>query len=121
MTDQPFGGLDLCSCKRGFFTLRDCNYPAVANCTVCSRRICQEHLGEGGACVECLGKRAEQGALNPADPTQSAVGYRTSWYERRRYAPMWWGSDDPYYYDMGYRWYDDDFGDDDDGGGFGDS
>jgi hypothetical protein len=47
-----FGGLDLCSCKRGFFTLRDCANPAVATCKACSRRICQQHLSEPEYCVE---------------------------------------------------------------------
>ncbi len=117
---MSLGGLDTCACKRGFFTLRDCGRPATASCSVCSRRVCAEHLAEGGLCVECLAKRSEQGAFDPADPTLSAVGYRTRWYERRSYSPMWWGTADPYYYDTGYRWYDDDF-DDDDGGGFGDS
>ena len=28
-----FGGLDLCACKRGFFTLRDCANSAIATCT----------------------------------------------------------------------------------------
>jgi hypothetical protein len=111
--------LDLCSCKRGFFTLRDCANPAVATCGVCSRRICAEHLTDGDVCAECRAKRDEQSAM---DPALGAVGYRTRWYERRSYQPMWWGTNDPYYYDMGYRWYDDpSYNDDDDGGGFGDS
>ena len=29
-----FGGLDLCSCKRGFFTLRNCANGAVTSCSM---------------------------------------------------------------------------------------
>jgi hypothetical protein len=109
---EVFGGLDLCSCKRGFFTLRDCANPAAATCSACSRRICSEHLAPSGICKECAAKRDE-------DEDLGAVGYRTQWYQRRSYAPVWWGTSDPYYYDTSYRWYDDD--QDDDGGGFSDS
>ena len=74
-------------------------------------------LAEPGLCVECAAKNAEGRTF--ADPTQAAVGYRTRWYDRRGYRPMWWGSNDPYYYDtLDYRWYDSGDFQDDDGGGF---
>jgi hypothetical protein len=114
------GGIDMCSCKQGFFTLRDCTNMAATTCTQCTRRICGKHLAEPGLCVECAAKNDEGRTFE--DPTQAAVGYRTRWYDRRGYRPMWWGSNDPYYYDtVGYRWYDNDDITDDDGGGFGDS
>lgn len=142
---MSLGGLDPCACKRGFFTLRDCGQAATATCAICSRRVCQEHLApEQGqpVCVECAARQEEQAgaagtgapagaagiaaapgpALGPPlerlTPTASAVFWRTRYYRRRNYGPMWWGTRDPYWNDWGYRWYDDD---DDDDGGFGDS
>jgi hypothetical protein len=120
---SAFGGLDLCACKRGFFTLRDCANPASGSCSVCTRRVCAQHLTQGSACVECVAKRDEEEALGPdVDPTLGAVRYRTSWYRSSGYSPMWWGTSDSYYSDTDYRWYDDSGDDrDDDGGGFEDS
>ena len=45
--------LDLCACKRGFFTLRDCGKPATTSCQLCTRRVCDEHLAPrvDGGCV----------------------------------------------------------------------
>jgi hypothetical protein len=122
VSDAPFGGLDLCSCKRGFFTLRDCANSAAATCSVCSRRICQQHMTQDGTCVECAAKRQENAAFID-DPTGSAVRYRQRWYQSSGYDPIWWASSDPYWNDQGYRWYDDPAYDDanDNDGGFGDS
>ena len=148
---SPAGsGIDQCACKRGFFTLRDCGNAATSTCSICSRRVCDEHLAprvDTKVCVECAAKQEEQ---NPAEqtgqpqvpgqpqtpgqpqqpgmgpplqrltPTSTAAFWRSRYYRRRDYQPMWWGTYDPFWDDYGYRWYDDDR-DDDDGGGFGDS
>ena len=114
-----FGGLDLCACKRGFFTLRDCSHSATATCGECSRRICPEHLTAAGSCVECAAKRDEDVALDE-DVTGYAVRARHRWYRSGSYDPVYWGTSDPYWNDTDYRWFDG-TGDDDDGGGFGDS
>ena len=111
--------LDLCACKRGFFTLRDCANTAAATCTACSRRICAEHMTPAGLCVECAAKRQEDEALGD-DATGYAVRSRHRWYRTGDYSPVYWGTSDPYWHDTDYRWYDDP-GDDDDGGGFSDS
>jgi hypothetical protein len=140
------GGLDTCACKRGFFTLRDCSNPASTSCSICTRRICNDHLAprvDSQVCVECAAKQEEgtlgttapqagqpgapgqeqAPALGPQlerlDPTSAAVRYRSRYYRSYNYEPMWWGSYDPYWNDYDYRWYGDD--DDDDGGGFSDS
>ena len=90
---MSLGALDLCACKRGFFTLRDCANAASTSCSACSRRICDQHLTQGAICVECAAKREEDSALGPdADPTLEAVRYRTSWYRSSGYSPVWWGS-----------------------------
>jgi hypothetical protein len=119
-----FGGLDLCSCKRGFFTLRDCANGATATCRTCSRRICPQHLAEPDLCVECAARNAEDRALDPAgNPTYAANRYRNRWYDNSGYQPVFWGTSDTYWTDNDYRFYDQGGGDfdDDDGGGFGDS
>ncbi len=124
----PLGGLDLCACKRGFFTLRNCASGAVTSCTTCSRRICEDHMAPGGICVECAAKRDEDASDDPERidlaPTRSAARYRRHWYSSSGYEPMYWATYDPYWSDVGYRWYDDpnvsdDY--DDDGGSFDDS
>jgi hypothetical protein len=125
-----FGGLDLCSCKRGFFTLRDCANSATATCRTSPRRICSQHLAEPESGVECAARQAEDRALDePLDhagnPIDSAVRYRTRWYRAGGYSPVFWGTSDVYWTTNDYRYYDeggssDDY-DDDDGGGFGDS
>jgi hypothetical protein len=143
---SPAGsGLDPCACKRGFFTLRDCGNEARNTCSLCSRRVCDEHLAprvDAKVCVECAAKQEEGQApgqqppagqpqaggqqpgfgppLQRMTPTGTAAFWRTRYYRRRDYEPMWWGTYDPFWNDYGYRWYDDDR-DDDDGGGFGDS
>jgi hypothetical protein len=135
------GGLDPCACKRGFFTLRDCSNTATTTCSLCSRRVCDEHLApriDTKVCVECAARQEEEGTARPGqpaaasqeqqpgpplerlDPTDRAVRWRTRYYRSYDYSPMWWGTYDPYWDDYGYRWYGDD-DDDDDGGGFGDS
>jgi hypothetical protein len=142
------GGLDTCACKKGFFTLRDCPNPATTSCSICSRRVCDEHLApriDTKVCVECAARQEEEGTARPGqaaaglgavpeeeqqtafgqplerlDPTGRAVRWRTRYYRSYDYSPIWWGSYDPYWNDWDYRWYGDD-DDDDDGGGFGDS
>ena len=148
---SPAGsGIDQCACKRGFFTLRDCGSAATSTCSICSRRVCDEHLAprvDTKVCVECAAKQEEQNPAEqtgqpqvpgqpqtPGQPQQPGTGpplqrltatstaafWRSRYYRRRDYQPMWWGTYDPFWDDYGYRWYDDDR-DDDDGGGFGDS
>ncbi len=144
-------GIDLCACKRGFFTLRDCSNEATNTCSLCSRRVCDEHLAprvDAKVCVECAAKQEEgqapgqqppagqpqaPGQQQPGDrpgfgpplermnPTGTAAFWRSRYYRRQNYDPMLWGTYDPFWNDYGYRWYDDDRDDDDDGGGFGDS
>jgi hypothetical protein len=132
------GGLDTCACKRGFFTLRDCGNPATTTCSICSRRICDEHLAprvDAKVCAECAAKQEEDAAagapqpttpdyglgppLERLDPTSFALRRRRRYYRNYDYSPMWWGTYDPYWNDYDYRWYGD--GGDDDGGSFGDS
>lgn len=65
-------GLDMCACKRGFFTLRDCGNEATNTCSLCSRRVCDEHLAprvDAKVCVECAAKQEEG-----QDPSQQSAG-----------------------------------------------
>ena len=85
--------LDLCACKRGFFTLRDCANAATASCTVCTRRICPDHMTAAGVCVECAAKRDEDAALTD-EATSYAVLARHRWYRSGGYSPVYWGTTD---------------------------
>lgn len=140
--------IDQCACKRGFFTLRDCPNQATTACSICTRRVCDEHLAprvDARVCVECAARQAEQQAPGAAQarpgapPGRAAVRPRgvfgteeemsdpTVPYRARRrfydtydYHPWWWASrwGDPYYDDYDSRYM---FEDEDDAGGFGDS
>jgi hypothetical protein len=140
---MSFGGIDLCACKRGFYTLRDCGRPATSACSLCSRRVCDEHLApriDTQVCTECAARQEEEGAVQQTavrqtgDPFGSyepagsgfareasfrATRFRFGYYQSYRYRPMYWGTYDPYWDSYGYRWYGDD--DDEDDGGFDDS
>jgi hypothetical protein len=70
------GGLDTCACKRGFFTLRDCTNPATTSCSICTRRVCDEHLApriDSRVCVECAAKQ-EEGTLGTTGPQAGQPG-----------------------------------------------
>jgi hypothetical protein len=140
--------LDPCACKRGFFTLRDCERTATRTCDVCRRRVCGDHLAprvQATVCVECSARQDEDAVVEPLvptpprsgpgrstppvdgpqvvapeDATASTARYRRRYYDRHGYEPMWWGTHDSTWSGDGFRWYDDGQGDDD-GGGFGDS
>jgi hypothetical protein len=134
---MSFGGLDRCACKRGFYTLRDCGSAATTSCSLCSRRVCDEHLApriDAQVCTECAARQEEGGAVGQMGGPFGSPGltggglsreasfranrYRFGYY-RSGYRPMYWGTYDPYWDQYGYRWYGD--GDDDDDGGFDDS
>jgi hypothetical protein len=120
-----------CACKRGFFTLRDCENESTGTCTMCGRGICTDHMAprvDTVVCVECAARQEEAqqtGAAIPddslQDPTRSTqmrhrMRYRTY---QRGYDPPFWGT----YYGDYYTDYDMRTFDDDDAyeGGFGDS
>jgi hypothetical protein len=144
-------GLDHCACKRGFFTLRDCDNAATTTCSLCSRRVCDEHLApriDTKVCVECAARQEEAGTAGPyaaagaagtqpGGPTasgQPGLGPPLEQLDPTDSAVRWRTR---YYRDRGYSpvwWgtYDpywdnwgyrwyDDNDDDDDRGGFGDS
>jgi hypothetical protein len=74
------GGLDRCACKKGFFTLRDCPNPATTTCSICTRRVCDEHLApriDTKVCVECAARQEEEGTARPGQPT-AAPGVPTA-------------------------------------------
>ena len=118
-----FGGLDLCACKRGFFTLRDCANSATATCS----DVLAAHLPRA--------PHRRRASASSAPPSATRTWRSTTDVDRlapsapapagtaRAATPRCcWGTSDPYWNDTDYRWYDDPGDDDDDdGGGFGDS
>jgi hypothetical protein len=70
-------GLDRCACKRGFFTLRDCENAATTTCSLCSRRVCDEHLApriDTKVCVECAARQEEGGTPGAYGAVAGAAG-----------------------------------------------
>ncbi|HVT05714.1 MAG TPA: hypothetical protein VHL58_20350 [Thermoanaerobaculia bacterium] len=126
-----------CTCKKGFFILRDCGRPSVKNCRTCQREVCEEHLSKASGvpeCLDCAARKADDGSLDPSKKQSSAefdrgwtYGYRHREYSRG-YHPIYWGSyRDPYYNDYDFRSFDRTgrnslvADDDDSAAGFGDS
>ena len=126
---MTFGGIDRCACKRGFYTLRDCGRQATATCSMCSRRICDEHLAprvDATVCAECAARQEEGHIVGGSAPPETsgpfgsygaagmgwrqAASYRGTrhrfgYYQRSGYRPMFWGTYDPYWSSDDYQSY----------------
>ncbi|HUO84510.1 MAG TPA: hypothetical protein VM534_05270 [Thermoanaerobaculia bacterium] len=95
--------------KNGFFSLRDCNQPAIRPCVDCRRQVCKDHLDpEGGSarCLDCSAKTGEQsekafdeGATSRSYDRSWAYRYRHRYYTGRDYHPIFWGHSYHHYYD----------------------
>ena len=98
-----------CQCRRGFFTLRDCEQPATATCSKCGRAVCSHHFDRsppgGGLCVECAGIEEQEGRLPPLQVRSGGSFGGRAFYRRRdefyrshAHRPVYWGTSvDPYY------------------------
>src|SRR3954466_12530865 len=93
-----------CACKRGFFTLRDCENEATRTCNMCGRGICTDHLAprvDAVVCVECAARQEEQAATgqtpvaeeiqDPAPPTQAPYRLAPRIFPSG-YDPPFWGT-----------------------------
>jgi hypothetical protein len=123
-----------CQCKSGFFSLRDCGQPAVGQCSVCQRAMCQVHGAAESTFTQCRDcwARSEQEAgrgdinRNNAYNDDWAYSYRHRYYGAG-YAPVYTGTHYHHYYDRyDARSFNERNGDVDDGSenaraGFGDS
>ena len=94
-----------CQCKSGFFALRDCGQPAVAQCEACSRAMCHTHAAVESRFTQCRDCWAK--ANQSADPTQRAGTYDDDWAQSYRsryyaagYAPIYTGTHYHHYYDQ---------------------
>jgi hypothetical protein len=99
-----------CQCRIGFFTLRDCDRPAVAQCHLCQRGICSQHLDAGAAggplCLECAALEEQAGRLPAAAATSGGsfggrnfFRQRDTLYRQQGYRPVYWGTTTDVYYD----------------------
>ncbi|EKD81327.1 MAG: hypothetical protein ACD_39C01858G0001 [uncultured bacterium] len=103
--------MENCNMKRGFFFLRDCDYPAHQNCTSCGKAFCNEHLRirpgvNEPVCLDCLGKTIQQQSqdkdkkLDTRDgsyddyyyDTAWCYGYRSNYYTSGSYSPWYFGT-----------------------------
>jgi hypothetical protein len=100
MPDETSYGI--CHARVGLLVLRDCGKPAVANCRLCGRSLCDAHqvLTEDGAtCPECIARQEQFGT--PADAATAARS-RNRYYALYDYDPFYTGSFH-YYSDHDYR------------------
>lgn len=94
-----------CQCKSGFFALRDCGQPAVAQCATCSRAMCHTHAAVESRFTQCRDCWAK--ANQSADPAQRTGAYDDDWAQSYRsryyaagYAPIYTGTHYHHYYDQ---------------------
>lgn len=87
--------------KRGFFFLRDCDYPAHDHCTACGKAFCHEHMriqpGKNApVCLDCLGRKL-QGAKDKSSfdddyyDSTWCYGYRHYYYTSGNFSPWYTG------------------------------
>lgn len=85
-----------CQFKRGFFTFRSCDRPAVKQCENCGQPACPFHLSAQTGmkfCVDCASKQSQQ-AENYDDYQDDWVySYRNSYY-RSGYQPFLYSRQD---------------------------
>ncbi|PKL42226.1 MAG: hypothetical protein CVV41_15745 [Candidatus Riflebacteria bacterium HGW-Riflebacteria-1] len=102
--------MENCNMKRGFFFLRDCDYPAHQSCSSCGKSFCNEHLRlkpgiSAPFCLDCLGKTMQQSiqgkdkGVSTRDnyddyyyDTAWCYGYRSNYYSSGSYKPWYFGS-----------------------------
>jgi hypothetical protein len=96
----------ICQAKKGLMFLRDCGAPAVGNCRLCARPICEIHRiadERGGLCPECGLKEGK--TPDPAAGRLSNFQSRNDYYDRFHYAPIYYGHSH-YFSDTDYRTFD---------------
>jgi hypothetical protein len=118
-----------CLCKTGFFSLRDCSLPAIAQCASCQRAMCHEHSAvesQFTQCRDCWARQHQSSTGNGDYGDGWAYNYRHRYYSGG-YAPIYTGHHYHHYYDdYDTRSFDKREGESDDGSdnpsaGFGDS
>ncbi len=96
--------------KRGFFFLRDCDYPAHQHCGECSKAFCNDHLrirpgSSTPVCLDCLGKKMQKQPLDNKEIAKRddynedyyydsawCYGYRSNYYATGHYSPWYFGN-----------------------------
>lgn len=110
-----------CQFKRGFFTFRHCDRPAVKQCENCGQPACPFHLSAPSGmrfCVDCASQQSQQENYDNYEDDW-VYSYRNSYY-RSGYRPYMYSQQD-------YQSFDsrgdeiDNFDDDDARGDFSDS
>ncbi len=103
---------NLCQFKRGFFTLRRCDRPAMKQCGSCGKPTCQYHLSaqsEMRICVDCAEQQNQQQSVGYYEDNW-VYSYRSRYYQSG-YQPYLYGHHDYSSfntYDDGVEEYDDD-------------
>ena len=97
----------ICQAKKGLIFLRDCGAPAISQCRLCGRPVCENHqiVDEmGGLCPECGVK--EENVADPSESRLSRYRSRNDYYDRYHYYPVYYGHSH-YFSDRDYRTFDD--------------
>jgi len=90
-----------CQCKRGFFSLRDCDEPVSKTCEQCGRTVCARHLSAASGytrCLDCQGREAPVRNRETDYDDDWVYGYRNNYY-RSGYGPIYTGRYYSDYYD----------------------
>jgi hypothetical protein len=84
-----------CQFRRGFFTLRSCDRPAVKQCENCGMMACQFHLSFPSGmrfCVDCAAQQSNQETYEDYDDNW-VYSYRSSYYSSG-YRPFMYSGQD---------------------------
>ena len=96
----------ICQAKKGLLFLRDCGAPAISQCHLCGRPVCENHqiVDElGGLCPEC--GRKEGKLQDSSTSRRSNYNSRYDYYDRYHYYPIYYGHSH-YFSDTDYRTFD---------------
>jgi recombinational DNA repair protein (RecF pathway) len=110
-----------CQFRRGFFTLRTCDRPAMKQCENCGQSACPFHLSVPSGmsvCVDCYSQQPQQEVQEDYDDNW-VYSYRSSYY-RSGYRPFMYSQQDHRSFDSSADEIDN-FEDDYAGGDFSDS
>jgi hypothetical protein len=90
---------ETCKENTGFLTLRRCDKPAVAACSLCKKPVCGEHgpaLASGQiACLTCTKQQAE---MTPQQQQAQAAARQGQSGDRGNYGPSYYPYYDSYYF-----------------------
>jgi hypothetical protein len=86
-----------CAAKRGIFTLRDCELPAITDCSDCGKPLCGEHavwIEQVAYCNPCSmnrGQNTGDSDSNDWESTGWSGRWRDNYHRQQNYHAIYYG------------------------------